>query len=265
MAWPSPRESSRLAAAPRRTPRSSPARSASPASRAARSSSWTMPTGTARIARTPAPRSRRATGSASMARPATSSPGSLATVSARYEEQADLQRILGWADAIRRLGVWTNADKPEEAAQARSYGAEGIGLCRTEHMFREGERLEIVRGAITHRGRGDPREGEAGGRRGARRRRGGDRHPLRRRDGRARGAAAGRLRGHLPRDGWPAGRHPVDRSAAPRVPARTSRSSSSRSRRPGTPRAPRTASCWPRSARCTSRTRCSACGACAWA
>ena len=46
------------------------------------------------------------------------------------------------------MGVWTNADKPEEAAQARGYGAQGIGLCRTEHMFREGERLEIVRGAI---------------------------------------------------------------------------------------------------------------------
>jgi pyruvate,orthophosphate dikinase len=74
--------------------------------------------------------------------------GSLPTVSARYEDQAELQTILGWADAIRRLGVWTNADKPEEAAQARSYGAEGIGLCRTEHMFREGERLDIVRDAI---------------------------------------------------------------------------------------------------------------------
>ena len=46
------------------------------------------------------------------------------------------------------MEVWTNADKPEEAAQARGYGAQGIGLCRTEHMFREGERLEIVRGAI---------------------------------------------------------------------------------------------------------------------
>ena len=46
------------------------------------------------------------------------------------------------------MQVWTNADKPEEAAQARRYGAQGIGLCRTEHMFREGERLEIVRGAI---------------------------------------------------------------------------------------------------------------------
>ena len=46
------------------------------------------------------------------------------------------------------MQVWTNADKPEEAAMARLYGAQGIGLCRTEHMFREGERLEIVRGAI---------------------------------------------------------------------------------------------------------------------
>ena len=74
--------------------------------------------------------------------------GALATVSADYDEQEDLKTVLGWADEIRRLGVWTNADKPEEAARARSYGAEGIGLCRTEHMFREGERLEIVRDAI---------------------------------------------------------------------------------------------------------------------
>jgi pyruvate, orthophosphate dikinase len=74
--------------------------------------------------------------------------GQLPTVSARFEDQPELQKILGWADGIRRMGVWTNADKPEEAAQARSYGAEGIGLCRTEHMFREGDRLEIVRGAI---------------------------------------------------------------------------------------------------------------------
>jgi pyruvate,orthophosphate dikinase len=74
--------------------------------------------------------------------------GKLPTVSARFEDQPELQTILGWADGIRRMGVWTNADKPEEAAQARGYGAEGIGLCRTEHMFREGERLEIVRGAI---------------------------------------------------------------------------------------------------------------------
>jgi len=74
--------------------------------------------------------------------------GALPTVDARFEDQPELQKILSWADDIRRMEVWTNADKPEEAAQARRYGAQGIGLCRTEHMFREGERLEIVRGAI---------------------------------------------------------------------------------------------------------------------
>ncbi|MFL5688061.1 MAG: pyruvate, phosphate dikinase [Chloroflexota bacterium] len=74
--------------------------------------------------------------------------GALPTVSARFEDQPELQTILGWADDVRRMEVWTNADKPEEAEMARRYGAQGIGLCRTEHMFREGERLEIVRGAI---------------------------------------------------------------------------------------------------------------------
>ncbi|HET7026944.1 MAG TPA: pyruvate, phosphate dikinase [Candidatus Limnocylindrales bacterium] len=74
--------------------------------------------------------------------------GQVPTREARFEDQPELQEILGWADELRRLQVWTNADKPEEAAQARSYGAQGIGLCRTEHMFREGERLEIVRDAI---------------------------------------------------------------------------------------------------------------------
>ena len=74
--------------------------------------------------------------------------GALPTISARFEDQPELQAILGWADKVRRMEVWTNADKPEEAAQARRYGAQGIGLCRTEHMFREGDRLEIVRGAI---------------------------------------------------------------------------------------------------------------------
>ncbi len=66
------------------------------------------------------------------------------------------------------MEVWTNADKPEEAAQARGYGAQGIGLCRTEHMFREGERLEIVRGAILVANVGDPGQGQGRGRRGAR-------------------------------------------------------------------------------------------------
>ena len=81
-------------------------------------------------------------------RPATCISARCPTVSARFEDQPELQTILGWADEVRRMQVWTNADKPEEAALARSYGAQGIGLCRTEHMFREGERLEIVRGAI---------------------------------------------------------------------------------------------------------------------
>jgi pyruvate,orthophosphate dikinase len=74
--------------------------------------------------------------------------GSIPTQEVTFDEQAELKRILGWADSVRRLQVWTNADKPEEAALARSYGAQGIGLCRTEHMFREGERLDIVRDAI---------------------------------------------------------------------------------------------------------------------
>ena len=74
--------------------------------------------------------------------------GALPTTEARFEDQAELQKVLEWADKVRRLQVWTNADKPEEAAQARRYGAQGIGLCRTEHMFREGERLDIVRDAI---------------------------------------------------------------------------------------------------------------------
>ena len=74
--------------------------------------------------------------------------GALGTVSADFDDQDELKLVLSWADEFRRLGVWTNADKPDEAARARSYGAEGIGLCRTEHMFREGERLEIVREAI---------------------------------------------------------------------------------------------------------------------
>ncbi|CAN5751662.1 pyruvate, phosphate dikinase [soil metagenome] len=74
--------------------------------------------------------------------------GALPTTQARFEDQAELQKLLEWADRARRLQIWTNADKPEEAAMARRYGAQGIGLCRTEHMFREGERLDIVRDAI---------------------------------------------------------------------------------------------------------------------
>ncbi|MBX7233926.1 MAG: pyruvate, phosphate dikinase [Caldilineales bacterium] len=59
-----------------------------------------------------------------------------------------LLKLLGWADEIRRLGVWANADYPVDARRARSFGAEGIGLCRTEHMFFETERLPIVQRMI---------------------------------------------------------------------------------------------------------------------
>jgi pyruvate,orthophosphate dikinase len=59
-----------------------------------------------------------------------------------------LLKILSWADDIRRLGVWANADYPSDAKRARGYGAEGIGLCRTEHMFFEEERLPIVQKMI---------------------------------------------------------------------------------------------------------------------
>ena len=64
------------------------------------------------------------------------------------EEQVELMTLLGWADEISRLQVWANADYPKDARRARTYGAKGIGLCRTEHMFFETERLPIVQRMI---------------------------------------------------------------------------------------------------------------------
>jgi pyruvate,orthophosphate dikinase len=63
----------------------------------------------------------------------------------------NIETILGWADDLRRLRVRANADTPEDAAKAREFGAEGIGLCRTEHMFMSDERLPIVREMILAR------------------------------------------------------------------------------------------------------------------
>ena len=60
----------------------------------------------------------------------------------------DFETILGWADALRRLKVRANADTPDDAAKAREFGAEGIGLCRTEHMFMAEDRLPVVREMI---------------------------------------------------------------------------------------------------------------------
>jgi pyruvate,orthophosphate dikinase len=59
-----------------------------------------------------------------------------------------LIEVLKWADSFRRLGVWANADYPRDAERARAMGAEGIGLCRTEHMFFETDRLPIVQKLI---------------------------------------------------------------------------------------------------------------------
>ncbi|TAM59165.1 pyruvate, phosphate dikinase [bacterium] len=64
------------------------------------------------------------------------------------ELPAWLARFLGWADEARRLEVWANADTPEDARRARELGAQGIGLCRTEHMFFGEDRLPIVREMI---------------------------------------------------------------------------------------------------------------------
>jgi pyruvate,orthophosphate dikinase len=60
----------------------------------------------------------------------------------------DFETILGWADDVRRLGVRANADTPEDAAKAREFGAQGIGLCRTEHMFFGEERLPVMQEMI---------------------------------------------------------------------------------------------------------------------
>jgi pyruvate,orthophosphate dikinase len=89
--------------------------------------------------------------------------GQISTTSPKLEEQTDLLSLLQWADNIcstegirtvpqgwpnQGLQVWANADYPADARRARSYGAKGIGLCRTEHMFFETERLPIVQRMI---------------------------------------------------------------------------------------------------------------------
>ena len=60
----------------------------------------------------------------------------------------DFGRYMAWADKARRLQVYTNADTPKDAKQGREFGAEGIGLCRTEHMFFEGQRIKAMREMI---------------------------------------------------------------------------------------------------------------------
>ena len=85
-----------------------------------------------------------------------------------------------WADKARTLGVRTNADQPDQAANAIAFGAEGIGLCRTEHMFFEGDRIDAMREMILAETKEDARGAAAR---------------------QAAAAAARRLRRHLPRHG----------------------------------------------------------------
>jgi pyruvate, orthophosphate dikinase len=69
----------------------------------------------------------------------------------------DFETVLEWADGLRRLKVRANADTPDDAARAREFGAEGIGLCRTEHMFMAEDRLPVVREMIMASGEDERR------------------------------------------------------------------------------------------------------------
>src|SRR3989442_1095939 len=72
--------------------------------------------------------------------------GEVPTIEPRPSE--NFQTLLSWADEVRRLEVWANADYPRDALKARENGAQGIGLCRTEHMFMEEDRLPVVQAMI---------------------------------------------------------------------------------------------------------------------
>ncbi|TMF02129.1 MAG: pyruvate, phosphate dikinase [Chloroflexi bacterium] len=74
--------------------------------------------------------------------------GRISTVEPDLKRETELLTLLSWADATRKIGVWANADTPEEVARARSLGAGGVGLVRTEHMFREEGRPPFVQEMI---------------------------------------------------------------------------------------------------------------------
>ncbi|HKC72730.1 MAG TPA: pyruvate, phosphate dikinase, partial [Chloroflexota bacterium] len=77
--------------------------------------------------------------------------GYLNTYEPTFKDETDLQTLLRWADERRRLEVWANGDYPADAVLAREFGAQGIGLCRTEHMFFQQDRLPIVQEMILTR------------------------------------------------------------------------------------------------------------------
>ena len=74
--------------------------------------------------------------------------GTMKTITPSPSDTEELSTILEWADSTRKLGIWANADTPEDASKAIELGAEGIGLCRTEHMFFGEERLPWVQQLI---------------------------------------------------------------------------------------------------------------------
>ena len=143
----------------------------------------------------PARRSRRATSSPSTARPARCSPAACRCCEPALS--GEFATLMGWADKVRKLKVRANADTPNDARVALKFGAEGIGLCRTEHMFFDADRIR--RGA-----RDDPRRRREGPPRRARQ---------------AAADAARRFHRAVRDHAGAAGHDPAARSAAARVPA----------------------------------------------
>jgi pyruvate,orthophosphate dikinase len=89
--------------------------------------------------------------------------GRISTIEPDFNRETELITLLKWADETRTLGIWANADTPDEVARARSLGASGVGLVRTEHMFREEGRPPIVQEMILaapDAKRGDPKARE---------------------------------------------------------------------------------------------------------
>ena len=137
--------------------------------------------------------------------------GAVPTVSAALA--GEFGELMGWADAVRTMKVRANADTPLDARTARAFGAEGIGLCRTEHMFFEEERIMAVREMIL----ADDVAGRAAAL--------AKLLPFQRED----------FVGNLPGDARAAGDHPPARSALARVPAHARPSSSELSKSMGVP------------------------------
>ncbi|MDZ7264654.1 MAG: pyruvate, phosphate dikinase, partial [candidate division KSB1 bacterium] len=84
--------------------------------------------------------------------------GKLNLVEPDLEHNELYLKLMKWADEVRELGIRTNADRPQDAAQARAFGAEGIGLCRTEHMFFDPERIMAMREMIVAETEADRRK-----------------------------------------------------------------------------------------------------------